>query len=48
MRSYQPVLAWMCLEAAEEVGSRGPCDARLSERAARERELEKRYPDLFE
>jgi len=48
MRSYQPVLAWMCLEAAEQVGSRGRCDGRLSERVARERELEQRYPDLFE
>jgi hypothetical protein len=48
LRSYQPVLAWMCLEAAEQVGSRGQCDPRLAERATRERELEKRYPELFE
>jgi len=38
----------MCLEAAEQVGSRGQCDPRLAERATRERELEKRYPELFE
>lgn len=48
MRSYQPVLAWMCLEAAERVGNPGQCATRLGERAARERELEKRYPDLFD
>ncbi|HET9327788.1 MAG TPA: hypothetical protein VFQ05_13565 [Candidatus Eisenbacteria bacterium] len=48
MRSYQPVLAWMCLEAAEEVGSPGRCEPRLAQRAKRERELEKRYPELFE
>jgi hypothetical protein len=47
LQSYQPVLAWMCLEAAERVGPSG-CQVRLAERATRERELERRYPDLFE
>ncbi len=48
LRAYQPVLAWMCLEAAEQTTRAPACDPRLGERAARERELEQRYPDLFE
>jgi hypothetical protein len=48
LRAYQPVLAWICLEAAERASGEGTCAARLAERGARERELERRYPDLFE
>src|SRR6185369_10045743 len=47
LRGYQPILAWICFEAAEQTEA-SACGARLAERSERERVLEKRYPELFE
>jgi hypothetical protein len=47
LKSYQPVLAWLCLEAAERADC-PDCKTRLAERAELERGLEKRHPDFFE
>ena len=48
LKAFQPVLAWICLEAAEQTGGGDGCAARLNERTTRERELEKRHPELFD
>jgi len=47
LKTYQPVLAWLCLEAAEHADCPG-CKGRLGERAQLERGLERRHPDFFE
>jgi hypothetical protein len=47
LKTYQPVLAWLCLEAAERADCPN-CKTRLGERAELERGLEKRHPDFFE
>src|SRR5262249_30766285 len=47
LKAYQPVLAWLCLEAAERAAC-PDCKTRLAEGAALERGLEKRHPDFFE
>ena len=45
--AYQPVLAWLCFEAAEQVSVKS-CAGRFAQRAALERGLEQRHPDFFE
>jgi hypothetical protein len=47
LKSYQPVLGWICMEAAERAECPS-CKARLAERAELERGLERRHPDFFD
>jgi hypothetical protein len=47
LKGYQPVLAWMCFEAAERC-PRGDCGTLLEERARLEHALEARHPEFFE
>lgn len=44
-KNYQPVLAWLCFDAARAAAPEG-C-ARLAEGAALERDLEARHPEFF-
>ena len=47
LRAYQPVLAWICFEAAEHAAA-GGCAARLVERARLEAGIERRHPEFFQ